>query len=81
MVYSLILLSLFCFREENVVQFLGLEVSGFKGWSYYFTRGSWSPYLCFCSVHWKGILSMALRDSVLMSPLGIILIINFDIAT
>lgn len=40
-----------------------------------------SPYFCFCSVQWKGVLSMALGDSVLVSLPAIILTINFDIGT
>lgn len=54
MVCSLILLSLFSFGEENMVLFLELEVSGFKGWSYYFTRGSWSPYFYFLQCSLEG---------------------------
>ena len=54
MVYALILLSLFSFGEENMVLFLELEVSGFKGWSYYFTRGSWSPYFYFLQCSLEG---------------------------
>lgn len=54
MVYSFILLSLFSFGEENMVLLLGLEVSGFKGWSYYFTRGSWSPYFYFLQCSLEG---------------------------
>lgn len=80
MVYSFILRSLFCFALEKKKwyclyewwQYLDLKVDPVP------EGAESSPYFCFCSVHWKGVFSVAPRDSILVP---VVLTVNCDIGT